>query len=329
MRILIGVVFYNKSELYINNFLNRLSIISNCSIYAVFNSSVDINLITKYSNIYFSFNDTNQGSAGGFFEILAYARDIAEIDYLLTIDDDLSFSQEGLLAAIKNYNDLSKLHGRIILLGFRSTLLKIKLICTGYINNKVSNYCGGFFRFNLSHLIYYFDYLFCKIMSWPRHYNEFPELINNCYWGGMLISKSALFDVLLHEKRLFLYKDDVQFSYNFSSMGGKIFVDRNFMIIDKGASWIRHKGFWGFLVPELYSNSVRLYYSFRNTIYIQFNTPKISHKVSSFFSGFFYLPVLLIIIFFRFANFIYIMHSIRDALFFILNKNSKFNDFKP
>jgi GT2 family glycosyltransferase len=329
MKIIIGVVFYDKTEIYINNFLNALLNIGNCLVYAVINSVVNRNLIIRSQNLVVNFKDSNVGSAGGFYEILAYARECGGIDYLLTIDDDLFFSTDALWASINNYNELSELHGRVIILGFRNSLLKNKMICTGYINGKISNCAGGFFRINLTHFFYYIDFLFCVVTSWPRHYAKFPELINNSYWGGMLISKNALSDVEFHEKRLFLYKDDVQFARNFNHAGGRIFIDRNFVISDQGRSWIRHRGVWGFILPELYSNSIRLYYSFRNTVYFQLKSQKKFYKFMSIFSAIFYLPFLVVILFFRFDNFICIVRAIRDALKFLINKNSTIDNFKP
>jgi GT2 family glycosyltransferase len=88
-------------------------------------------------------------------------------------------------------------------------------------------------------------------------------------YGGLFFHKSVLAKLGYPNERFFLYNDDTEYTYRFTSAGGKLFLipgsilsdlDTSWHVIRKGETFVSH-----FLLAD---SDWRIYYSTRNQSYV-------------------------------------------------------------
>lgn len=162
--------------------------------------------------------EKNLGSAGGFAIALEYARD-TDCDYVFVLDDD-SVPEDGAITSFMEVLRLFPDPKKVVLSGSRFNVLSNKeyFYKPSIPNDSVR---GTFFEvFSLKKLTH-----FLKLFVWRNKKNEkrgpfIPVIPTEGFvYGGSFIPIEAVRKAALPDKSLFLYGDDIEYSWNIKKLG--------------------------------------------------------------------------------------------------------------
>lgn len=160
--------------------------------------------------------EKNLGSAGGFAVALEYARG-TECDYVFVLDDD-SVPEDGTVHSFLKVLDLFP-DKKVVLSGNRPDVLDNK----EYFYKpsiQADGPRGTFFEvFSVRKFVHFFKLLFLQKKVLKR--GPFIPIIptESFVYGGSFIPVQAVREVPLPDKTLFLYGDDIEYSWNIKKMG--------------------------------------------------------------------------------------------------------------
>lgn len=166
-------------------------------------------------------NERNLGSAGGFAVALEHARG-TECDFVLLLDDD-SVPQDGIIDA---FMDVLKFFPdqKVVLSGSRHNVLDNKEVF--YRQTLIDDTPHGtFFEvFSSKKIIYFLKLLTRKKKEQKR--GPFVPIIpsEGFVYGGVFIPIVAVREAALPDKSLFLYGDDIEYSWNIRKLGYACYV---------------------------------------------------------------------------------------------------------
>ena len=162
-------------------------------------------------------NEKNLGSAGGFSRALEYARD-TDCDFVFVLDDD-SVPEDG---AITLFMETLRLFPdqKVVLCGNRYNLLDNKEYF--YKQSILSDQPRGtFFEvFSLKKLAHFLKLFFLRGKKHTKRGPFIPVIPNEGFgYGGAFIPIEAVRNAPLPDKSLFLYGDDIEYSWNIKKLG--------------------------------------------------------------------------------------------------------------
>lgn len=213
--------------------------------------------------------DSNTGSANGFGAGLAAARDKG-YDFVLLLDDDNVITKGVIMGYMTEYESLPD--KRSIIVGNRVDLGNADEPFDPTIPPTKAT--GTFFNvFSLDKVKRYVSLLLYspskKVIS--KELLERVEVHAFAY-GGAFIPRQALLDAPLPNAKLFLYGDDVAYSWGVLKAGYRAYLIRGLQIRDVDTTF-SEKGNSSHLV-DLFLPSVsdvKVYYRMRNAVYISWS----------------------------------------------------------
>lgn len=162
-------------------------------------------------------NETNLGSAGGFARALEYARD-TDCDFVFILDDD-SVPEDG---AITLFMETLRLFPdqKVVLCGNRYNVLDNKEY---FYRPPVTDDTprGTFFEvFSWKKAVHFLKLLFVRGKKHTKRGPFIPVIPNEGFvYGGAFIPIEAVRNTPLPDKSLFLYGDDIEYSWNIKKRG--------------------------------------------------------------------------------------------------------------
>lgn len=166
--------------------------------------------------------EKNLGSAGGFAIALDHARK-TDCDFVLLLDDD-SVPQEGIVRA---FVDVLKLFPdeKVVLCGNRDNVLANKEF---FYRPTIADYSPRrtFFEvFSWRKFSHFFALLLAQGGRWQRRGPFVPIVPNEGFvYGGAFVPIAAVREAPLPDKSLFLYGDDVEYSWNIKNLGYRSYL---------------------------------------------------------------------------------------------------------
>lgn len=162
--------------------------------------------------------EKNLGSAGGFAIALEYARD-TECDYVFVLDDD-SVPEDGAVTSFMEVLRLFPDPKKVVLSGSRFNVLSNKeyFYKPSIPNDSVR---GTFFEvFSFRKLAHFLGLLFWKNNKKEKRGPFIPVIPTEGFvYGGSFIPIEAVRKAALPDKSLFLYGDDIEYSWNIKELG--------------------------------------------------------------------------------------------------------------
>ena len=205
-------------------------------------------------NIQVVFLEKNEGSAGGFFELLTFCKKL-NYEFYILLDDDNELV--GNLAEVKFQHEASFFP--------RSGRTYVEKALKGINPTPYLAGENSFLGFDLKRII----------LKKINHIDSTKFDINsfNFPWapyGGLILSKKVMQCGIMPEKRLFLYCDDTIYTNQISKKYG-LYINSKLKIKDVDESWnVASKGH---VITRIFSSTEtwRTYYSVRNQVYFDSN----------------------------------------------------------
>lgn len=192
-----------------------------CCLIIVDNASTDEQEISSYIKQYgdrviYLRNKENLGSAGGFHVGIAQAQKI-ESDYVLLLDDDM-IPEEGYIDLFLQVQNLFE--RKVVLSGSRPFLLENKEAFYQPVLGDTSVEGTFFDVFSFSKLRLFKDLLFGNFIKQKKRGPFVPIIPTKAFvYGGAFIPIEAIREAKLPDVNLFLYGDDVEYSWNIKKLG--------------------------------------------------------------------------------------------------------------
>lgn len=209
----------------------------------------------------------NTGSAGGYKAGLKEMLDQRRFDYVWLLDDDNVPQDDALRSLLVQYQALGKEYpcDRLALLSFRDSMKILNQLVSGVPMGHVFPRRSSFRKL---HVLDMLEKTFrslsgsrCSADALPRDCIEIPY----AFYGGLFFHRAVLSSIGFPDDRLFLYGDDMEFTYRLSRKGGRIFLIPASRVEDVDPSWKkRAKGSPRVLMAD---SDLRAYYSLRNSVY--------------------------------------------------------------
>ncbi|SYW14871.1 glycosyltransferase family protein [Oenococcus oeni] len=246
------------SKTLINSRVNHIFIVNNHSDYDLVQRIADISnpKVTLISL------PTNTGSAGGFGrgvrEVYKYSNDLN--DRLLILDDD-SYTELTALDKIDQYEKRFKLSKPVWSLN-RLKIGETARRDASKVDHLYSYYNNSFYRFSVTNKIFPGRYTLSKI-------DPNLTLMPTAPYSGLILSMSVIKDIGFPNEKMYLYSDDIEFTFRISQSGYKIWRPYDANIRDIIGSWFDSQEI---NVHDAYfqSNEVnyRALYMYRNEAYL-------------------------------------------------------------
>lgn len=263
--------------------------------------------------------DDNYGSAGGFKKGLELAYSDSECEFIWILDDDNKTIDGSLKTLLSFWHSLEikNKEEKIALLSYRPK--NNQLAKEAIIHNKPELVLGvkknGFLGFHIKELhkkIY--RYLKRRFKTKDNIVEQETEkkfgVLSSASYGGLFIHKNILNKIGYPNEDLYLYVDDVEWSYRITRMGGKIYLILDSKIDDLELSWCVTKNVkeTGFSIMAR-GNPYRVYYTIRNRVFFEINN-FVDNKVIYWINIFVYL---LLINFSKTKNIKLIIKAVKDG----------------
>jgi GT2 family glycosyltransferase len=159
----------------------------------------------------------NLGSAGGFAKGIEYAR-TTDCDYVYLLDDD-SVPEDN---SVEKFMDILKFfpNQKVVLSGNRHTVLNNKEV---FFKRSIPNDKpkGTFFEvFSFRKIVLFLDLLLMKSNTTTKRGPFIPIIPTEAFiYGGAFIPIEAVRSAPLPDASLFLYGDDIEYSWNIKKLG--------------------------------------------------------------------------------------------------------------
>lgn len=235
---------------------------------------------TKKCTVHIVTNLFNEGSAGGFKAGIKFAAGLKDISHILLLDDDNLLSKNAVKELNRAYHDLEVLiPGQDIK---KNVFFCLRHFDKGFLTKTdqqldlyhlerdiclVNSYCYFSLEKVLRILIYM---LTVKPKPNNKHYYE---TVAGPY-GGMFFHKSLVNDVGLPDEDMFLYFDDIDFTYRAYKKGYKLYLCANAVIDDLDFSYT-NKDIKTYFAPFKILENIhdsqykKLFFGYRNKVYIE------------------------------------------------------------
>lgn len=152
--------------------------------------------------------------------------------------------------------------------------------------------------------------------AWENYTGEEPAEVADSVWSGTLIRSGVAAKIGLPMKELFLYAEDVEYFWRMRKAGFRLYLlpAARYLARDSGHKAEVGPGFKPALV---YKDAFRLYYAFRNEVYIYklYSSSKLIRVLLYFLKTMFYL---------KFSGILAALDGIRDGFLGRLGKNEKY-----
>ncbi|MFT8841985.1 MAG: glycosyltransferase [Leuconostoc citreum] len=242
-----------------NRKIDHIFIIDNGSVYDIIEeieevSSSEVSIISL---------KTNTGSAGGFSrgirEVVHYSKN--EKDRLLILDDD-SYAEPDALDKIDSYEKgLNSDYAHIWSLK-RLQLDEVPIMNTQNFDYSLEFFYNSFYRFSVTNKFRK------KRYQVPRENQEISHLVMAPY-SGLLLNLSVIHKVGFPVEKMYLYSDDIEYTFRISKLKIDILQMYDANIRDIAGSWYNsqsdnvHDAFF-----EGKENNYRALYAYRNEAYL-------------------------------------------------------------
>jgi len=283
------LLLQNFSEIYI--YCNGISL-SNLN---------DIKKKYNKENITILYSKNNQGSAGGYHELLRYINKNDNSDYVLLLDDDnlVPKNCHEIITNLKiKKNQLFSFH--------RSDRMLAKLVKELKKPEKIIGSANSFLGRDFFSLF-------------KNSESTYQGDLAAVPYGGLLLSRESLETGVLPRRELYLYADDYEYTYRLiSEFDFEVVFSEVFIIEDLEKSYHLKKG--KRLLNNRYSHAsnIQLYYSVRNNTWLGLKRKK---SKTIFLSNLFICTVIFtmqFLITLKFKNIKLFIKAIKDG--FLLHK---------
>ncbi len=207
-------------------------------------------------------HERNLGSAGGFHAGLKRARE-TDCDFVFILDDD-SVPEEGTIA---QFLEIRKLFDspRVILSGNRPNLLENKEFFYQPVLRDVRAR-GTFFKiFSFKKVGYFFNLLIGKHHKSRTRGPFVPVIPTEAFvYGGAFIPVEAVREAPLPDANLFLYGDDVEYSWGLKKAGYDSYLCAKPLILDIDETFAGGSHLFGLFLPS--TKPFKVYYIIRNRV---------------------------------------------------------------
>lgn len=215
--------------------------------------------------------ENNLGSAGGFAAGLTYVQGL-DCDYLLMLDDD-NIPEEG---AIEKFMEMRKKIGdeKIVVVGNRVNIPGNENIFNA-TNKAAVEPKGTFFEtISLEKIFNFFRLATGKVKHIDGEIGKPLDFISNesFVYGGAFIPIEAVRRAPLPDAKLFLYGDDIEYSWGIKRLGYNSYVCSSPKIYDIEMSFGNESQTVGLFNPA--TASFRVYYRIRNMVRISVRNTK-------------------------------------------------------
>lgn len=221
-------------------------------------------------------NETNLGSAGGFARALEYARD-TDCDFVFILDDDSVPEDSAItffLETLRLFPDQ-----KVVLCGNRYNILDNKEYF--YRPSILDDQPRGTF-FEVFSLKKFFNFLKLTFVDTKKNTKRGPfiPIIPNegFVYGGAFIPIEAVRQAPLPDKNLFLYGDDVEYSWHIKNLGYTSYLCSSPKLYDVDFAFTGNKSHILGQFEKAYPIS-KVYYRLRNMIIISIRNTKQSKAV--------------------------------------------------
>ena len=241
-------------------------------------------------------NEKNIGSAGGFNQALAKARE-THCDYVLLLDDD-NVPEDGF---VNNFIGTMKFfkNKKVVLLGNRLNLEGNEEFFY-HQTIKDDSPRGTFFQiFSFSKFLHFFKILTSKNKNNLKRGPFVPIAPTEGFvYGGSFVPIEAVRKAALPDKELVLYGDDVEYSWNVKNLGYSTYLCASPYIYDVDRTFVKGSHIFGLFEKE--TKPFKVYYRIRNMVKLSVRHSSQS-KIVLFITITIWILGLYILGFFRFG----------------------------
>ena len=215
--------------------------------------------------------EENLGSAGGFAAGIKYVQEL-DCDYLLMLDDD-NVPEEG---AIEKFMEMRKKIGdeKMVVVGNRINIPGNEHVFSSS-NKGATEPKGPFFEtISLEKIFNFFRLATGKIKNTQNKVGKSLDFVSNesFVYGGAFIPIDAVRRAPLPDAELFLYGDDIEYSWGIKRLGYNSYVCSSPKIYDIEMSFGNESQTVGLFNPT--TASFRVYYRIRNMVRISARNTK-------------------------------------------------------
>ena len=258
------------------------------TIFVVDNGSPEKNRLKLYdfalnNNDYIQLirNDHNLGSAGGYSIGLQRAKACTEFNHFLLLDDDNLMDKNSYLSLLQYWKEELSPEERM-----NSALLALREDREYYV--RFTKEQNDDVLLGTSNSFMHYDFFSRQRIQNVTIIESTRIKTPIAPYGGLLIPRCLLDKIGLPLEDMFLYIDDIEFSYRITSGGGNIFIVPDSKILDIDQSWgskaENHKKKLSSPVLEE-GESFRIYYTFRNRSFFEYFY-RVNNKPLYFFNMF-------------------------------------------
>lgn len=212
----------------------------------------------------------NLGSAAGFKAGIEYAVGSSDCEFIWLLDDDNRPDEKAHLALVRQFKEQSRVvaKDRLALASTRWEWDQHRKVAQGFPVPKAFPRSSSFMGFHLLIPPRLVSRLFGLDRIKGASVSAAIEIPIAPY-GGLFFHKSVIAKLGLPNETFFLYNDDSEFTYRFTSGGGKLFLVPSSVIRDLDLSWhVVHEGETFVSHFLLADADWRVYYAVRNQSYV-------------------------------------------------------------
>lgn len=153
--------------------------------------------------------------------------------------------------------------------------------------------------------------------AWETFAGTAPEEVENALWSGSLVKSGVVRNIGLPMKEFFLYSEDVEYFSRMRTQGFAVYVIPAAKYLKRYSGHKSESGWFG-TPTYAYKDAFRLYYAFRNEIYIN----RLYHHRLKLLRTLLYL--LKIMVFLKPHAVLAALDGIKDGFMGNLGKNGKY-----
>jgi GT2 family glycosyltransferase len=254
----------------------------------------------------------NKGSAGGFKKGLEYARKQEDCNFIWLLDDD-NVPKKNALTVLKNYWMKSNIQNKKEKLALNSLryydygfLLKTKKELELKNVEKDILMLNSFCYFSIDKMFSLIKRMFHRTRK--KNNKTSYEMVNGAY-GGLFMHKEVLKNGLPDEN-LFVYFDDIEFTYRLHNNGVRIFLipDSKIDDVDRTLTNSEVKTYFSLfkILENIHTmNTIKLHYGYRNRVILEKQAlikNKTKYKINKLIFLLIIYPCLYLIYFLRYGK---------------------------
>ncbi len=223
------------------------------------NSNISDYKKASKKNIHIITNEKNLGSAGGFKQGLETIRNL-NVDYVFILDDD-NVPQDGAVDKFFNIQKMFLDSSHVVLGGNRYRLGSNDSIFSSSSVLKFKNKKTFYNVLSLQKIVAKIVRVFFK-----EKYS-YPLLpVESLAYGGTFASISAIIETKLPDEKLFVYGDDIEYSWNMADAGYVFYSCKDVLIDDVDNSFSDNSHLTGLFLAS--TSDLKVYFRIRNAVLI-------------------------------------------------------------